>query len=43
MSVAVIVIKAKLAPNDGAVAEIPKSDYEKLSKDKTTAQCPSSI
>lgn len=40
MSVAVIVIKAKPAPNDGAVAEIPKSDYEKLSKDKTMAQCP---
>lgn len=43
MSAAVIVIKAKTAPNDEAVAEIPKSDYEKLSKDKTTAQCPLSI
>lgn len=43
MSVAVIVIKAKPASNDGAVAEIPKSDYEKLSKDETMAQCPSSI
>lgn len=29
MSIAVIVIKAKTAPDDGAVAKIPKSDSEK--------------